>query len=347
MKTIKILGLLVLGLVALILVIGAFQPTRVEFQRSTDIHASKEIVFAKVNDLTSYEEWGPWKEEDPTIKTTYGKITQGLGASYSWTSEESGSGTMTIVESTPPTWQKTALDFGGEGGGEGWFNLEDGENRTTKVAWGMGFNVPYPFNAFTLFTKSSMEKEVNDMFDLGLANLKAMCEKEAAVKTYRGYAITLMDFPGKSYLGLKGTVKFSDLPAFYSQSYGAIMGVVKAQKLEMDGMPCGLYYNWDEESSSTDMAAIIPIKGNVPVATGDIQPVEIPKGKCAEIDFYGNYEGLGEAHNAMDDYFKEKGLEPPKYVMEEYVTDPTTQPDTSKWLTKIYYFIESPLASEQ
>ena len=49
----------------------------------------------------------------------------------------------------------------------------------------------------------------------------------------------------------------------------------------------------------------------------------------------------------MDDYFKANGLEPSKLVMEEYVTDPGAEPDTSKWLTKIYYFLEGPLASEE
>ena len=347
MKILKTIGFLILGLVALALIVGAFQPTRFEYERSTDINAQKEAIFAKVNDLRTFEEWGPWKEEDPSMEITYGEKTEGLGASYFWDGEKSGTGTMTVTESTPPTWQKTSIEFDGEGGGDGWFKLEEGENGATKTFWGFGMDIPYPMNAMMLFTGGSMEKEMNRMFDLGLSNLKSMCEKEAAEKTYRGYAIQLMDFSGKSYLGVKGTVKFADIGAFYAKNFGTIMGAMGNQKLEMDGMPCGLYYKWDEENSTTDMATVIPVKGGAPAATGEVQHIEIPKGKCVIIDYYGNYEGIGEAHYAMDDYFKEKGLEPSKLVMEEYVTDPATQPDTSKWLTKVYYFLEGPLASGQ
>ena len=345
MKIVKTLGFLILGLLALALIIGAFQPTHFEYERSTDINASKEAIFAKINDLKSFEEWGPWKQEDTTMQITYGEKTEGLGASYSWSGEKSGNGTLTVSESTPPTWQKTDLEFDGRGGSNGWFKLDDGENGATKTSWGFAMDIPYPMNAMTLFTGGSMEKEMNRMFDLGLSNLKEMCEKEAAEKTYRGYAVNSMEFPGKSYLAIRETVGFQNIAEFYTKNFGIVMNAMTDQKLEKDGMPCGVFYVWNEEEQTTDMAAAIPVKGGTPAAAGSVQPIEVPKGKCMTIDYYGDYSGSGEAHYAMDDYFKEKGMEPAKLVMEEYVTDPTTEPDTSKWLTKIYYFMEGPLAS--
>lgn len=345
MKILKTLGFLLVGLIALTLIIGAFQPTHIEYERSTNIDATKEDIFVKINDLRTFEEWGPWKQEDPTMKMTYADKTEGLGASYSWTSEDSGSGAMTVTESIPPTWQKSSLVFNGRKGGDGWFKLEDGENSSTKATWGMAFDMPYPLNAMALFTNGAMEKKINRMFDAGLANLKTICEKETTEKTYQGYTVNPLVFPGKNYLATRETVKFQNIPEFFAKNYGSIIKAMDAQKLEMDGMPCGVFYKWDEESGTTDMAAVIPVKGANGTATGSVVPMEIPKRKCVYIDYYGDYEGTGAAHFAIDEYFKDKGLEPAKLVMEEYVTDPASQPDTSKWLTKVYYFLEGPLAS--
>ena len=317
------------------------------FERSADINASKEIIFSKIDDLRNFEEWGPWKAEDPTMTMSFPEKTKGVGAYYTWQGEKSGTGKMTVTESTPPTWQKSDIEFDGRGGSEGWFKLEDGENGATKTTWGFGMDIPYPMNAMTLFTGGAMEKQMNKMFDAGLSNLKTMCEKEAANKKYRGFAVKPMEFTGKSYLAIRDMVKFEKIADFYTKNYGTIGGAMAKQGLEMDGMPCGIFYKWDEENGTTDMAAAMPVKGGKPVATKNVQTIEIPKGKCMVIDYYGDYSGSGEAHYAMDEYFKANGLEPSKLVMEEYVTDPTTEPDQSKWLTKVYYFLDGPLASEQ
>ena len=338
MKIIKTLGLLVLGLVVLALLFGAFLPTHFDFERSAEIGASKEIIFSKLNDLKTWEEWGPWKEMEPTMEVTYGEQTKGVGASYSWTTSE-GTGKITIAESTPPTWQKTELVFDESEEATGWFKLEDGENGATKTTWGVGFDIPYPFNAMTLLTGGAMEKQMNEMFDSGLAKLKVMCEKEASQKTYRGYVVKPVVFPGKSYLAVRDMVKFNDIASFFTNNYGAIGAAMGKQQLQMDGMPCGIFYEWNEKENTTDMAAAIPVSGGTPVAAGKVQPIEIPKGECVTIDYYGPYEGTGKAHYAMDDYFKENHLSPSRLVMEEYVTDPSRQPDTSKWLTRVYYFL--------
>ena len=40
---------------------------------------------------------------------------------------------------------------------------------------------------------------------------------------------------------------------------------------------------------------------------------------------------------AIEGYCKQHGLEAGVPAIEEYVTDPASEPDTSKWLTRIYY----------
>jgi len=54
----------------------------------------------------------------------------------------------------------------------------------------------------------------------------------------------------------------------------------------------------------------------------------------------GGYNGLEQAHLAMDDYMKANNLENQPPVIEEYITDPGSEPDSNKWVTKITYLVK-------
>jgi effector-binding domain-containing protein len=99
-----------------------------------------------------------------------------------------------------------------------------------------------------------------------------------------------------------------------------------------------LYYDWNEEDSSADLAAAIPVSPDMEVDDlGDFERIEVPAGKALPIEYYGAYEQIGGAHEAMHKYMSEGGIEIGTPVIEEYVTDPEREPDTSKWLNNIYY----------
>ena len=341
MKILKTIGIALLALVALWLIAAAIMPKHFEYERSTDINAPKEIVFGLVNNLTTWETWGPWKKEDPTMVNTYGAKTEGAGASYTWTGEKAGKGSMTIVESTAPSYQKTRVEFEGQGGGDAWFKIEDGESGATKTTWGFAFDVPFPFNVFAAFGSG----EMNKMFDDGLAGMKELAEKIAAEQPAGGgasYAVKEMNFPGRTYVGIRERATFEQTmsSSFFGDRFGKISGLLSKAKFEMAGPPSGVYYEWDESNKTTDMAVAVPVKANTAVSGGGIKAFEIPAGKALVIDYYGSYQEVGKAHTAMDEYIKTKGLTQKPPVIEEYITDPMTEPDTAKWLTKVYYFVE-------
>lgn len=338
MKVLKIILGIVAALAVLVLVLGLIMPNEFHIERSTSIDAPKNAVFSKINDVKNWEEWGPWMT-DETIKIEYGEVTAGVGANYSWTSENMGNGAMKMVENVPSEKIKNELYF--EGGDDdnpmnGHWTFEDTEDGLTKVTWGMSGDVPYPMNAMLIMGES---KEAAEMFETGLANLKGICEKEAKDKTYRGYKVNVIDFPGRNYLAVRKEVSFADFKAFYSENLPKLAGAFAGGNIEMDGMPSGLYYKWDEENQMADMAAAIGYKGGEP--NDQFAQIKVEAGKALHIDYFGDYEGVGEAHYAMDDYMKENGIEQAKLVVEEYVTDPGMEPDTSKWLTKLTYLLEN------
>ncbi|RMG81039.1 MAG: hypothetical protein D6714_13625 [Bacteroidetes bacterium] len=334
MKFVKIVLGLVALLVVLVLLVGLIQPKDFHFESSTEIDAPPGVVFAKVNDLKSWESWGPWMA-DTTIQVSYGEKTEGLDASYSWTSENQGKGTLKIIEAVPGESLKTEINFDEQQPANGFWKFEPTENNGTKVTWGLDFSVPWPFNAFMILNN---EEQTTQMFSTGLSNLKTVIETEEKNKTYRGFKVSLIDFPAKNYLIIRDKVSFDKIADFYAQNFPKLAGALASAKLEMDGMPSGFYYEYDEENQVTDMAAAIAYKGDSP--TDQFANVSVGPAKALAIDYYGDYNGVGEAHYAMDEYMQAHGIAGQKLVIEEYVTDPGSEPDTSKWLTRVFYLLE-------
>ena len=54
----------------------------------------------------------------------------------------------------------------------------------------------------------------------------------------------------------------------------------------------------------------------------------------------GNYSKIGIAHYAMDDYMKEKNFLQGSPVIEEYVSGPDKEADSTKWVTNVYYRVQ-------
>lgn len=332
--------LIVLGiLIALTLIIGLIQPTHFAYDKSKVINAPKQTVFNQINNLKNWENWGPWDDYDSTLQVTYGEVYEGPGGTYKWTGDAktSGNGTITLTESTPDS-LNFDLDFGGEGSAKGWFKLADAEGGGTNTTWGMSFDVPYPFNAFTIFTKGAMEKNIYDMFELGLSDMKKYCEGNPG--TGSSLEVQEIDFPGRTFLTMRKVINFNEANAiseFLGQSYGVIGQAMGPSGIQMSGPPSGLYYDYNVEAGTTDMAAAIPVENGAKVSGNEVQVVQIPAGRSLLIDYYGNYKGIGAAHEAMDAYLAKNGLKHGTPVIEEYVTDPGLEPDTLKWLTRVYY----------
>ena len=102
MRALKVTLLVLLGLVVVVLGIGAFLPKDFRVERSIEIDASPEVVFEQVSSLRKWNAWSPWIARDPSIKNEFTGPDDGVGATVSWTSEESGDGTQTITLSEPP-----------------------------------------------------------------------------------------------------------------------------------------------------------------------------------------------------------------------------------------------------
>ena len=328
-----IIILVVFAIGAIILM--ALSPKKMVLSQTETMEAPPSVVYNIVNDFKKWEEWSPWLDVDPNMVSTYSEKSEGVGASYSWKgNKEVGEGSQSIVASVPNESISTTLTFNGSSGESksNWAFETEGEK--TKVTWDFeGADTPFLFRPFNLFFKGSLKKS----YLKGLSNIRKIVEDRAKNRVYNGYKINEVYVGEKSYIMNRQQVNQENISQFYAQNLGALFAKAQGENLEMDGMPSGLFYSWNQSNGTTDMAAAIPTKtlANIP---GFISQT-LPDGKAVQVDYYGDYSKTESAHLAIDDYMKDHGLLVNYPVVEEYVTDPTSEKDPDKWLTKITYYV--------
>jgi uncharacterized protein YndB with AHSA1/START domain len=177
LKTLAVIAVVVAVIVAGMLIYAATKPDSFTVKRSAPIKAPPERIFALVNDLHGWAAWSPYEKKDPDMKRTFGGAAMGKGAIYQWDGNKNvGSGSMEIIEATPPSKIVIKLDFlkPFEGHNTAEFTMEPKADNTT-VTWAMYGPSSFIFKVMGIFM--NMDKMIGDDFAAGLANLKAVAEK--------------------------------------------------------------------------------------------------------------------------------------------------------------------------
>lgn len=150
-------------------------------------------------------------------------------------------------------------------------------------------------------------------------------------------------WPATTFLGRRDVVRIGEIQAFYHdvlpQAYAAATAGPGAT-----GPPCGLYWTWDEAAGQTDIAAAVPLAGPMEAvldgrggAVPDgLELIEVPEGRGVTYDYFGPYGGLPDAHRTVQAYLAGR---PFLLAVEEYLTDPSAEPDPARWHTRITYVL--------
>ena len=169
--------LVVAALIALILIYAGTRPDAFRVERSTQIKAPPEKIFALINDLHQWEAWSPWEKIDPQIKRTYAGAASGKGAVYEWNgNKDIGQGRMEIAETTAPSRVLIKIDFlkPFEAHNLVEFTLASQGDTTTVTHAMFG---PSPYVSKLMGLVFSMDKMVGGKFEEGLGSLKVLAEK--------------------------------------------------------------------------------------------------------------------------------------------------------------------------
>ncbi len=180
-KAIKIVGMVVVGVVALFAIVAAFLSPRSHIERSIVVNAQPSAIFQQINGFKNINKWSPWMEKDPNTTTSFEGPEAGVGAKMNWQSKELGNGSQWIIESDENKHLKTGMqfvDFDGTYTSD--INLEPVEGGT-KVTWTYDGDVSGSGMASSIMGKimgQFMDGMMGPDYERGLTKLKAVAESQ-------------------------------------------------------------------------------------------------------------------------------------------------------------------------
>jgi effector-binding domain-containing protein/carbon monoxide dehydrogenase subunit G len=338
MKILKILLILVGVFILIALILGIVGPKSYDVNRSALVAGTPEQVWPYVSNLKNMAQWSPWAEKDTAMTVEYTGTDGAVGSMSSWSgNKEVGKGSQTLSVLEPNSKVESTLVFLEPMAGQStaYTHLKD-TTGGTYVTWGIKGENGFVGRIFGSIL--NMDKMMAPDFERGLAKLTDLVASLPKTQAPT-FDVLTGEYAGGKFLGIKGTMGFDKISAFYEKNIPLVMTACEKAGGKLAGAPSGLYFNWDTKTSTTEMAAALPFNGEVKAPTG-MDVINVPAAKSLTINYVGGYNGLGNAHNTMDAYIASNKLEHVAPVIEEYLSGPATEPDSMKWVTKIVYFVK-------
>ena len=158
------------------------------------------------------------------------------------------------------------------------------------------------------------------------------------METITKYEVKEITWTEKTFITKRAKISLDKLSAFFDENYGAIYKAINKSGAKTNEPPCAIYYSVDEVKNEMDLAAAIPVTGLEKEIEG-FEKITIPKSKALIITYYGSYENMKAAYSELDKYVSDHKLKK-EWMIEEYLTDPSTEKDPAKWKTNIYFVVK-------
>lgn len=336
MKILKYILLLVL-----IVVIGgaiylATLDGNYNIERSKVINAPVEQVYNKVNDFKTWESWSPWLYKDPTTKLTFGAITSGTGASYSWESDHKdvGAGSMETIEAVANESLSQRISFTKPWEQESsiYWRFKPAQGGT-EVTWGMKGEMPF----MARYMAAKMDEFVGPDYEKGLAKLDSVIQLDKQKYSVEVQGET--SHSGGYYLYNTTSCKIDEMPVKMAEMMPKVGSYAMKNKITMAGPAFALYHKYDQENNAVIFSCAVPVADRVitdkdsGIQTGLLRPF-----KAIKTTLKGDYKNLAEAWTTTEKYIAENNLSRVEGIpaLEVYTNDPMNFPNPADWVTEIY-----------
>ena len=330
MKALKVIGIIVGLLLALILVVPLFLANPATVVAETEIALMPEQIFPVVASFENRKSWDPWLLTDSTATAEINSIAGYVGSSYAWEGNGLGKGRMEVVSVQENSYIESDLYFGEvtEPSLVEWhFEAVD---AGTKVVWSFSQDAPYPFGRLgMIFGKMFLKQS----FDMGLAKLKEVMEANPPEKAMLG-PIGVETQPSFSAMVVKQTGNMANVAEMMGNMFGLTMAEVAKQSLQMSGAPFADYTEFDPSTGGVTIVAGVQVS-EAGVKAGEVVPVVYNEMEVLTAEHTGPYDKLRESYEVMMKYAEDQSIELSMEAFEFYWTDPQTEPDPAKWKTTI------------
>lgn len=325
-------------LLALLAVIGfsvyvGTQKSEYEVEKSKIIKAEKSVIFTYLNDYRNWEDFGTWKEEDPSMIFTYSDTTIGKGASYSWKGKFGEGKTTTVFEKENDSISQKVLFSGNEG--TAYFTFKD-TTGGTKVTWHSKGTLKFMDKFYAIF-KGGAEKMIGAMFEKTLTKLDKVISYE--INTYDIKVDGVVQKPGTIYFQQKLTCKISEVQKNVNLVLQSMVLFFKDNGIQMTGSPFVLYNSYDIANDKASFSVCLPMQEEIYTAEGsDYTSGKIESFQALKTTLKGDYSHIKEAWEKARAHARTNNLSENSSGkrMEVYTISANQIKNPSKWVTEIY-----------
>jgi effector-binding domain-containing protein len=331
MSSIKIILSILLAGILGSLIWALTLPANVHVEEKVIVNAPIEKVFSQVNNFHNWTNWSPYN--DSVLHTKYEGSQEGVGAKMLWTDEKEGRSVQTIIISIPNEKVVTQLAFNDQKNeAQSHFHFKQ-VDQGVEVSWIMDVeNLSFPFGRFVGYM---IEKGAKHNFKKGLNKLKVYTEANISIPDYAGYTIHDEVLDAKNYLTIQDSGLSSELAGKMSSGFASLMKKMGELKITPKGYTATEWNGFNPEAISY-FRCMIPV-GNIKTIEGKIHTYTIASSRTIWIKYIGSYKKSGIAYETLDKYLEYKQLQMNGSPYEEYIVDPSTEKDSTKWITNIYF----------
>ena len=330
----KFWGFIILLVVA-ILVIPVFLPGAKHFEQTITVNQSVENSFNAVANLNNWAKWFNEIKQDSCCKISVLEATDTSKAKITWHAKH-GDGVLVLRKSVKDSLLAFKVKFHHHRKAcLKWLFQPIGDS--TQVTVSFDFNLCYPIGrVFGIFMDDKLQGFMGTTMSSFRTFVEAIPREEPKVETKVSFEEVTME--AKPALSVEISTDMTHISEEMSKAYKQIIAYIKTNGVEITGAPFSLYQKWNPPTEIVFIAGI-PVsksfKGN-----DVVKPTETPSGKMLKAVHFGAYDQTGYIYNGYDEYAAANHLETRGGPWEEYVNDPTQEPDTAKWQTNIYFQIK-------
>jgi effector-binding domain-containing protein len=291
------------------------------------------MVYQLVNNLEEWPKWSPWHKIDTNMKVAYFGGGKGLGGGYTWDSEvkEAGKGKLTIEAISEFDSLLTKLEFDGMGTSYSTYYFAP-KNDATEVTWTLDSD--FENNLVSRYFGLMMDKWIGKDYEKGLSSLKSIAEAQVAELLTRADGVKETEMQAFYAMVISDTVSMMDLDANMMAAFRILDNEIKAQKLTSTGDAFAFYTEFPDGKIIFEAGYPVDSVGD---SNTKVKFKEFDATKVLTKEVYGDYSKVNTGYEAINQYLKAKGKTQNGSPWESYPVDPETEPDTSKWLTRIHF----------
>ncbi len=301
-------------------------------ERSIEINADPQRVFAVASDFGQWTMWSPWLIAEPETKVTVTPNANAVGAVYAWEGKITGQGEVEHIRLTPDSSIDDELRFikPFKSIAKCQFQLTP-SGHGTRLMWSMDGNMPW----FMFWMIPMLKTFIGMDFQRGLNMLKDLIETGTIAS--RSVVHDVQPIGPVRMAGVIGSCEVTNVGPSMDAAFGQAKDAFLKNGLSTDGLMMSVYTKFKIAPGVFEYIAgyMIPESVDVPAASG-LKVWSLPACRAFRVEHIGSYRHLGNPWSIANQLVRHRKLKQSRVgTFEIYRTTPPETPE-SELQTDIY-----------